>query len=95
MEAYKDAMEHQDENFTDPLLQTEGPIHQGRAPIMNWQGQSGSGTPPDPSGAAGENYYVQAVNTSVRVWNKDGSSAGPGSVFTISNVAKSNIDCNF
>ena len=81
MEAYKDAMQNQDDNFVDPLLQTEPPIHQNRAAIVDWQGQTGSGTPPDPSGAAGANYYVQAVNTSVRVWNKDGTSAGPGSIF--------------
>jgi hypothetical protein len=41
------------------------------APLTNWAGQSGSGYPPDPSGAAGMNHYVQAVNaTPLRVYNK-------------------------
>lgn len=41
------------------------------APNVNWAGQSGSGYPPDPSGAIGPNHYVQAVNaTPLKVYNK-------------------------
>lgn len=60
----------------DPVLQTAVASRQHRAPIENWGGQAGSGYPPDPSGAAGPNHYVQAVNTSYRVYSKTGSSMG-------------------
>lgn len=40
-------------------------------PLTNWGGQNGNGCPPDPSGAAGPNHYVQAVNsTPFKVFNK-------------------------
>jgi hypothetical protein len=41
-------------------------------PLTNWAGQSGGGScPPDPTGAAGPNHYVQSVNaTPFRVHNK-------------------------
>lgn len=41
-------------------------------PLTNWAGQTGGGScPPDPSGAAGPNHYVQAVNASpFKVFNK-------------------------
>lgn len=60
----------------DPALQTAPASRQRRAPIENWGGQAGTGYPPDPSGAAGPNHYVQAVNTSYRVYSKTGSSLG-------------------
>ena len=43
-----------------------------KAPIKNWPGQSGSGFRPfDPSGAAGPNHYIQAINgTPFRIFNK-------------------------
>ena len=41
---------------------------------QNFDGLGGS-FPPDPSGAASEDYYVQAVNTAYKVFNKDGSNA--------------------
>ncbi len=43
-----------------------------KAPIKNWLGQSASGFRPfDPTGAAGPNHYVQAINgTPFRVYNK-------------------------
>ncbi len=43
-------------------------------PIVNFDGQSVAGMYPlDPSGAAGPNHYVQAVNTQYRVYNKSGA----------------------
>ncbi|TND09087.1 MAG: hypothetical protein FD123_1490 [Bacteroidetes bacterium] len=58
----------------DPLAASSyNPIHTAAPPIANWQAQSGSGYPPDPSGAAGPNHYVQAVNTTYRVYNKTGT----------------------
>lgn len=43
-----------------------------KAPIKNWPGQTASGfRPQDPSGAAGPNHYIQAINgTPFRVFNK-------------------------
>lgn len=85
-EAYEEALNNIDPNFVDPARQENYGTRQNRAPIKNWAGQTGSGYPPDPTGAAGENYYVQGVNTSVRVWNKDGTSPGPGSIFSLSSL---------
>ena len=42
--------------------------------LVNWGGLSGSGYPPDPSGSAGPNHYVQAVNSSYKVYSKTGGS---------------------
>ncbi|MES1224517.1 MAG: hypothetical protein ABUT20_53985, partial [Bacteroidota bacterium] len=39
--------------------------------LLDWEGLTG-GTPPDPTGAAGPNHYVQAVNTSFAVYDKTG-----------------------
>ncbi|MBL8001879.1 MAG: hypothetical protein JNL05_07955 [Flavobacteriales bacterium] len=63
-------------NGLDPALQQAMATRGQRAPIENWAGQSGSGYPPDPSGSAGPNHYVQAVNTAYRVYSKTGSSLG-------------------
>ncbi len=59
----------------DPAsIQTEmGTVnHANKAPIKNWAGQTGDGSRPlDPSGSAGLNHYVQAVNASpFRVMDK-------------------------
>lgn len=62
----------------DPVLQTNPAFRSSRAPMLSFNGQSGSGYPPDPSGAAGPNHYVQAVNTVYRIYNKSGIGvAGP------------------
>lgn len=45
-------------------------------PIANWQGTSGTASPPDPSGAAGPAHYVQAVNLRYIVYNKTGTVMG-------------------
>jgi hypothetical protein len=39
--------------------------------LLDWEGLVG-GTPPDPTGAAGPNHYVQAVNVSFAVYDKTG-----------------------
>lgn len=39
--------------------------------LFDWEGLTG-GTPPDPTGAAGPNHYVQAVNSSFAVYDKKG-----------------------
>jgi hypothetical protein len=63
------AGEYNDES----TMQKEMGSRQSRGPIVSWQGMSGSGYPPDPSGAAGPDHYVQAVNTSWRVYDKTGT----------------------
>jgi hypothetical protein len=60
----------------DPVAQTEMGTRANRVAEVNFNGMNGA-FPPDPSGAAGHDYYVQAVNTSYRVYNKDGSPAYP------------------
>jgi hypothetical protein len=68
----------------DPVRQDYQGTKQQRTPIINFAGQNGSGYPPDPSGAAGPNHYVQAVNSAYRIYNKTGASvAGP---FSLSNI---------
>jgi len=56
----------------DPALQTSPGTRAAAQTIVNVFGLAGNGIPPDPSGAAGPNHYVQAVNTSFRVYNKQG-----------------------
>jgi len=43
---------------------------------LNFDGQYGA-FPPDPSGAVGPNYYVQAVNSTWRIWDKTGDPETP------------------
>ncbi|MBD3636324.1 MAG: T9SS type A sorting domain-containing protein [Crocinitomicaceae bacterium] len=62
----------------DPVLQTEQGDRDGSKMLKaNFQGLSSSGYPPDPTGAAGINYYVQAVNSTYRVYSKDGFPESP------------------
>lgn len=61
----------------DPALQTEPGFRIAGPPLQSWKGLDGL-TPPDPSGAAGPNHYVQAVNLDYAVYDKTGSMvAGP------------------
>jgi hypothetical protein len=57
----------------DPVVQENFGTVPSKAPIVNFDGLNG-GLPPDPSGAAGPNHYVQAVNSSYRVYSKSGAS---------------------
>lgn len=69
-------------DYTDTeSIQKEQGQREGRAPIVSWNGMNGA-FPPDPSGAAGPNHYVQAVNTQWRVYNKTG-----GGVTTAANLS--------
>ena len=70
MENYDESLAYQDAH--DPVVQSEMGTRELRAPIVNFQGMSGSGYPPDPTGAAGPNHYVQAVNSKYRVFDKTG-----------------------
>lgn len=62
----------------DPALQSEFGTKKdgGFRAAVNFLGQYGA-FPPDPSGASGPNYYVQAVNSTYRIWDKDGSPQTP------------------
>ena len=61
----------------DPALQTEEPIYKSSTSLKaNFDGLSSNSYPPDPSGAAGPEYYVQAINTSYKVYSKDGGTSG-------------------
>ncbi|MBK7555934.1 MAG: T9SS type A sorting domain-containing protein [Flavobacteriales bacterium] len=65
------------ENEPDGALQLRSATKSAKAPAVNVNGQSGSGIPPDPTGAAGPDHYVQAVNSSYRVYTKTGPGLGP------------------
>ena len=81
-EGYLEAQEATD---IDPVVQSTPGTKTNRAPIVNLNGQSGSGLPPDPSGAAGPGYYVQGVNTSVRCYTNTGGVV-PGGTFSLSSL---------
>jgi hypothetical protein len=64
-------------NDIDPTIQTEYGTRSGEGMMKaNWVGQFGGG-PPDPTGAAGPNNYVQAVNSTYRVYDKEGTALTP------------------
>ena len=63
-------------NEVDPALQKSGPTRMRREPLVEWTAQTGNGIPPDPTGAAGPNHYVQCVNSSCRVYSKAGVAQG-------------------
>ena len=56
-------------------------------PLKAWDGidyTSQQASPPDPSGAAGKNYYVQMVNTAMQIYDKNGVSKwGPTSLSSV------------
>lgn len=58
----------------DPVRQTTQNKNYEIQLGVNVAGMSG-GFPPDPTGAVSEEFYVQAVNTAYKVFNKDGSNA--------------------
>ncbi|WP_066759126.1 T9SS type A sorting domain-containing protein [Crocinitomix algicola] len=62
----------------DDAIQTEqgNRSDRGYRWSLNIDGQFGA-FPPDPTGAAGANYYVQAVNSTFRVFTKDGDPETP------------------
>ena len=70
----------------DPIAQTSMGTKSMVPPIANWQAQSGSGYPPDPSGAAGPNHYVQAVNTAYKIYTKTGGAVTGGGPFNLSSL---------
>lgn len=62
----------------DPANQKIMGSRQAQTILANWEGIATSSYPPDPTGAAGTNHFVQAVNSSYQIFSKTGSSvAGP------------------
>ena len=61
----------------DPLIQTEPTFRDSMNPIVNFDGilfsESGGWVPPDPTGAAGPDHYLAAVNLAVKVFDKTGT----------------------
>ncbi len=59
----------------DPLidLQNRAPKVQGRAPLLSFDAASATATPTDPTGAVGPNHFVNAWNSSFRIWDKAGN----------------------
>ncbi|NJP30992.1 COG1361 S-layer family protein [Micromonospora thermarum] len=75
----------------DPIAQTaDGPVNDDLRPTNTpFAGQTG-GTPPDTVGDVGPNHYVQMVNTTFQIWNKDGTSPAGGGPFAINSLWTSN-----
>lgn len=61
-------------NDIDPALQVAQPFRKESWLKAQWTAQNGS-FPPDPTGAAGPNYYIQAVNSTYRIYDKEGTPA--------------------
>jgi hypothetical protein len=73
---YHDLTDYVDPGITenggvDPALQTTPAWRKENWLKAQWSGTGGL-FPPDPTGAAGQDYYVQAVNSAYRIWDKDG-----------------------
>ena len=57
----------------DPALQNASGSRASAQTNVNVVGLFGNAIPPDPTGAAGPNHYVQAINHSFRVYSKSGN----------------------
>ncbi len=73
------------ENEADGAVQTTQARRIQKTPMVSVNGQPGSGIPPDPTGAAGPDHYVQAVNTAFRIYNKS-TGAGIGGASSLSTL---------
>jgi hypothetical protein len=70
----------------DPIAQKTMGSRQSQTLLSSWEGLSGLSYPPDPSGAAGPNHYVQAVNSSYQIFSKTGGSVTGGGPFTLGSL---------
>ncbi len=63
----------------DPLWQEQLKASkiQGKEPILTFQAAAASATPTDPTGAVGPNHFVNAWNSSFRIWDKEGNPLTP------------------
>lgn len=76
----------------DPIAQKSMGNRQSQTLLTSWEGLSGLSYPPDPSGAAGPNHYVQAVNSSYQIFTKTGGSVTGGGPFTLGSLLFSSND---
>ena len=76
----------------DSALQaTEAPVNDDlQAANTPFNGQTSCCFPPDTVGDVGRTQYVQMVNTTFQVWNKDGTSPANGGPFAINSLWTSN-----
>lgn len=59
------------------VRQTSIPVNRISNLLNSWAGQVGTANPPDPTGAAGINHYVQIVNaTRMKIFDKSGNAIG-------------------
>ncbi|MEI6489062.1 MAG: T9SS type A sorting domain-containing protein [Bacteroidota bacterium] len=90
---FKFSVNDGEEYGEDPSVrQTSMGNRQSLGPLVNWAGQTGNAYPPDPTGAAGLNHYVQAVNlTTFKIFNKTtGAASAAVSLGSLWNPAVSN-----
>ncbi len=76
----------------DPACQKTPGYRQNKAPIVQWEGQSGNSYPPDPTGVAGPNHYLQSVNTQYQIFTKTGGSVANGGPFQLGTLLFSSND---
>ncbi|MBN3036102.1 MAG: hypothetical protein JW861_10995, partial [Bacteroidales bacterium] len=69
----------------DPAWQKEmGTIKGGKAPILNFNGQTSPVYPPDANGDVSPNHYIQTINMVYSIYNKSGTLlAGPTALNTL------------
>ncbi|EDM44593.1 hypothetical protein SCB49_13515 [unidentified eubacterium SCB49] len=83
-------------NGNDPVRQTEQGTRDALTTLQNFEGATvseGQAVPPDPSGAAGPNHYVHAVNLVVKIFDKTGNLlTGPTSLGTFLGSGNNNGD---
>lgn len=72
-------------NLKDPVIQDKMGELAPISTIANFKGIKGTGyAPPDPTGAVGLNYYIQAVNVAFAIYSKTGDSVyGPAGLGTL------------
>ena len=70
----------------DPASQKIMGTKELKAPIAIWTGMPGDGYPPDPSGAAGPDHYIQAVNLSYKIYTKTGGNVPNGGPFNLGDL---------
>lgn len=63
----------------DPLWQKQNkaPKIKGKEPILTFEAASANATPTDPTGAVGPNHFINAWNSSFRIWDKEGNPLTP------------------
>ena len=72
----------------DPLWEKQSQVVKsaGKAPILTFEAASATATPTDPTAAVGPNHFVNAWNSSFRIWDKAGNPlTAPAALGTILN----------